>query len=150
MALQFRNVDATPDDPVREWGFEGMLAALDRGYAEHWARMAGAVAHDPELETVFEDAADAAESTAAVKLVRALITRARMSDRDRAVERLRFAAQASDLTQGELAERLGTSRTRLNSYLTGKVTPSMGVLVAADRLAADQRALGNVPSLVIR
>ena len=30
MPLRFRNIDTTPDAPVREWGFEGMLAALDR------------------------------------------------------------------------------------------------------------------------
>lgn len=150
MPLQFRNIDVTPCDPVREWGFEGMLAALDRGYAEHWVRMAAAVARDPDLEAVFEEAAAAAESAAAVRLTRRLIARAHLSDRDRAGERLRYAARASGLTQGKLAERLGTSRPRVNSYLTGKVTPSMTVLLTADRLAAAERALGNVPELVVR
>ena len=30
-ALQFRNINATPDDPVERWGVEGILAAIDRG-----------------------------------------------------------------------------------------------------------------------
>jgi hypothetical protein len=29
--LQFRNINATPDDPVEKWGVEGILAAIDRG-----------------------------------------------------------------------------------------------------------------------
>ena len=48
MPLRFRNIDTTPDAPVREWGFEGMLAALDRGYAPHWSRLASAVASEPQ------------------------------------------------------------------------------------------------------
>lgn len=50
MPLRFRNIDATPDDPVSRWGVEGMSAALDRGYAQHWSRMAQAIADDPALE----------------------------------------------------------------------------------------------------
>ena len=64
MPLRFRNIDTTPDAPVREWGFEGMLAALDRGYAPHWSRLASAVASEPGLREVFEEAAEAAESVA--------------------------------------------------------------------------------------
>lgn len=29
MALFFRNLDVTPDDPVEQWGVEGVLAAID-------------------------------------------------------------------------------------------------------------------------
>ena len=28
-ALKFRNIDASPDDPVETWPFEGILAAVD-------------------------------------------------------------------------------------------------------------------------
>jgi len=29
VALFFRNLDVTPDDPVEQWGVEGVLAAID-------------------------------------------------------------------------------------------------------------------------
>jgi len=29
--MTFRNIDVSPDAPVEEWGFEGMLCALERG-----------------------------------------------------------------------------------------------------------------------
>lgn len=83
MPLRFRNIDATPADPVESWGFEGMLAAIDRGYQTR-------------------------------------------------------------LTQAEAASRLGTSRPRMTSYLSGAVTPSMDVLVAVEALARERRT----PSLV--
>lgn len=37
--LRFRNINITPDDPIETWGFEGYLAAIERGDAEHWFRM---------------------------------------------------------------------------------------------------------------
>lgn len=150
MPLRFRNIEATPDDPVASWGFEGMLAAIDRGYAEHWTRLASAVAADPGLEPTFEDAAVAAESRSTVRLIRALIEHDQRDDRERAVQRLRHAFAATGLTQRELAARLGTSRSRLSTYLSGSVSPSMDVLVAVERLADEQYALRSVPELVLR
>lgn len=47
MALRFRNLTITPDDPVEEWGVEGLLAAIDRGDLTHWQRIAAAVTAEP-------------------------------------------------------------------------------------------------------
>ena len=38
MALAFRNLDVSPDAPVEDWGFEGLLAAVDRGDLTDWRR----------------------------------------------------------------------------------------------------------------
>lgn len=149
MPLRFRNIDASPDDPVREWGFEGILAAIDRGYAQHWSRIADAVVADPDVADVFEEAAAAAESTSTVGLLRAMIAHRQRTPEQVALDRLRDAFRSTRLTQGELASKLGTSRTRLNSYLTGAVTPSMAVLAEVERLAEYERALGNAPRLVL-
>ena len=46
-ALKFRNVDASPDDPVETWPFEGILAAVERGTLPDWARLATAIRADP-------------------------------------------------------------------------------------------------------
>lgn len=34
--LKFRNLGVTPDDPVEQWGVEGILAAIDRGSLRYW------------------------------------------------------------------------------------------------------------------
>ena len=46
-ALRFRNVDASPDDPVETWPFEGILAAVERGTLPDWRRLASAIRADP-------------------------------------------------------------------------------------------------------
>ncbi|WP_341579827.1 helix-turn-helix transcriptional regulator [Microbacterium schleiferi] len=150
MPLRFRNIDVTPDAPVREWGFEGMLAALDRGYAPHWSRLASAVASEPGLREVFEESAEAAESRQTVALVREMISHRQRTTSEIAQERLRSAQRASGLTQRELASTLGTSASRLSTYLSGRVTPAMDVLVAAEELADREVALRNARELILR
>jgi len=45
--LKFRNIVASPDDPVETWPFEGILAAIERGTLPDWRRLARAIAADP-------------------------------------------------------------------------------------------------------
>lgn len=149
MPLRFRNIDATPNDPVERWGFEGMLAAIDRGYARDWRKLVVAVAADPALRQVFDEARAAAESRSAVALLNEMFAQARRPPSEVALDRLRDAFVGTRMTQGELAVRLGTSRTRLNSYLSGKVTPSMDVLVAVEQLAEQYRAPARAHNLVL-
>jgi hypothetical protein len=144
MPLRFRNIDATPDDPVDAWGFEGMLAAIDRGYAADWRKLIEAVAVDPSLRAVYEDARAAAESQATVALLDAALAARSRSAQEEARDRLRAAFRATRLTQAQLAARLETSRPRMTSYLSGGVTPAMDVLVGVEAIARERR----VPSLV--
>lgn len=46
--LKFRNLNVTPDDPVEQWGVEGLLTAIDRGSLRHWKRILAAVEADPQ------------------------------------------------------------------------------------------------------
>lgn len=149
MPLRFRNLDVTPDDPVELWGFEGMLAAIDRGYARDWRKLVNAVAGNPTLREVFDEARDAAESRSTVALLDEMLRQAERTPKQIALERLRDAFNGTRMTQGELAAELGTSRTRLNSYLTGKVTPSMDVLVAVEQIADRYRVPAWSKNLVL-
>jgi hypothetical protein len=45
--LDFRNVDASPDDPVSEWPQEAVQTALERGSLSHWRRLAAAIQNEP-------------------------------------------------------------------------------------------------------
>ena len=46
-ALKFRNIDASLDDPVETWPFEGILAAVERGTLPDWRRLTAAIRADP-------------------------------------------------------------------------------------------------------
>lgn len=46
-ALKFRNITASPEDPVETWPFEGVLAAVERGTLPDWRRLARAIQADP-------------------------------------------------------------------------------------------------------
>ncbi len=149
MPLRFRNIDATPDDPVEAWGSEGMLAAIDRGYAADWRKLIAALVANPDLRPAFDEAREAAESRATVALLDATLERAERSPSEAALARLRSAYRGTRMTQAELASRLGTSRSRLNSYLSGKVTPAMDVLIAIEQIAEHYRAPARSHNLVL-
>ena len=45
--LAFRNVDASPDDPVETWPFEAVVAAVERGLARDPKTLPHQVRHQP-------------------------------------------------------------------------------------------------------
>lgn len=140
MALRFRNIDLSPDAPVEQWGFEGLLTAIDRGTLTDWRRIQRAVDADPwgDVAQDLEDALDAAEDIGAAAALREALARSRRrceeEERAAVAQELRVLQAASGMTQAEFARRLGTSRSRLNTYLNGRVTPSATVLVRARRV----------------
>ncbi|WP_431306159.1 helix-turn-helix domain-containing protein [Mycobacterium hubeiense] len=145
--LQFRNINASPDDPVECWGVEGILAAIDRGSLPHWRRIAAAVRQDPwgPVATDLEEALDLAEDVGVVAALRRSLARVRSdaeaSARAEVRRRLQELVDSSGLTAAEFARRLGTSASRMSTYLSGKVVPSAALLVRAEAVAGStQRA----------
>lgn len=137
----FRNIHATPDDPVSQWGFEGLLAAIERGGMRLWSRIAAEVRRHPygAVARLLEDEViDAVSQEGERELFRQILARARMAweqeSRAEVAKRLRALLQRSGLTQREFAARLGTSGSRLNTYLSGKVTPGADLLVRAEQV----------------
>ena len=67
--LSFRNVDASPSDPVETWPYGGLVTAIERGSLSDWRRIAaairrapwGAVARDVEAYATYGETADVAE-----------------------------------------------------------------------------------------
>ncbi|MBA2695840.1 MAG: helix-turn-helix transcriptional regulator [Actinobacteria bacterium] len=142
MALKFRNITVDPGDPVADWGFEGLLTAVDRGSIEDWSRVAGEFERLPwgEVAATFEsEVADAAEDPGVVDALRRVLQRARaraaQQEREEVAQTLREALAASGMTREEFARRLGTSRSRLSTYLSGKVVPGATLVVRARRIA---------------
>jgi transcriptional regulator with XRE-family HTH domain len=57
------------------------------------------------------------------------------ADRAEVAARIRGAVASSGLTNAEFARFVGTSASRLSTYLSGKVTPSSAMLVRIERVA---------------
>ena len=140
-ALKFRNIDASPDDPVETWPFEGILAAVERGTLPDWRRLAAAIRADPwgpVAQQVLE-AIRLSHPYGTAELLEGVVTRARElaidSEREEVASEVRDIVARSGLSRQDFAERIGTSRSRLSTYMSGKVVPSATLVVRMRRAA---------------
>lgn len=135
MALRFRNVDASPQDDVRTWPYEALVTAIDRGLVGDWRpifdeiRRApwGSVARRVERYLAYREP-DGVATLFALAIEHARRDRER-GERAEVASRIRAAVARSGLTNAEFAECIGTSASRLSTYVNGKVTPSAAMLV---------------------
>jgi DNA-binding transcriptional regulator YiaG len=150
-ALKFRNLTASPDDPVETWPFEGILAAVERGTLPDWRRLAKAIQSDPwgpVAQQVLE-AVRLSRPYGTTELLEGVVSRARRlaadSERRTVAAEVRRLVSGSGLSQHDFADRIGTSRSRLSTYMSGKVVPSAALLVRMRRVARS-RVLGMAGS----
>ncbi len=142
--LRFRNLDAQPHDPVETWPTEGIITALERGSLTDWRRVVAAVRADPwgPVARRLEDALRASQPYGVGALMRAALDRARAdaqeAERAEVARRIRTLLEASGLSRSAFSERIGTSSSRLSTYLSGTVTPASTLLVRMERVA-DER-----------
>lgn len=140
-ALGFRNVDASPADPVSGWPLEAIQTALERGGLTHWRRLAAPIRSDPwgPVARRVEEALSYSRPYGVAEAFERAISRSRAAAE--AAEREDVAAEigrlvaASGLSRAEFASRLGTSTSRLSTYVNGKVTPSAALLIRMRRIA---------------
>ena len=50
--LKFRNIDVSPNDPVEEWGVEGILCAFERGHVDDWRKIWQSMHIDKSQKTI--------------------------------------------------------------------------------------------------
>ena len=143
-ALKFRNLTATADDPVGTWPFEGILAAVERGTLPDWRRLATAIQADPwgpVAQQVLE-AVHLARPYGTTELLEGAVRRARKlaadSERYEVAAEVRRLVSDSGLSRQDFADRIGTSRSRLSTYMSGKVVPSAALMVRMRRVAHDR------------
>ncbi|MGH3613448.1 MAG: helix-turn-helix domain-containing protein [Pseudonocardia sp.] len=141
MTLHFRNIDATPDDPVESWPTEAVLTALERGGLSHWRQLAAAIRADP-WGPVARSVEEALSMTQAYGIdvlmagaIAAARTRMERADREAVAAEIARLVAASGMSRAEFAARIGTSPSRLSTYVTGTVTPSAALLVRMRRVA---------------
>lgn len=141
-SLRFRNLDIEPSAPVAQWGVEGLLAAIDRGSLPDWRRIVSAIDAEPwgPLASDLSAAIELAEDRGVAVTLHRAIDRARERAEDHARKevsrRLAALVAESGVTAAEFAARLGTSASRLSTYLSGKVMPSAALLVRAEGIRA--------------
>lgn len=142
MSLSFRNVDALPDAPVETWPAEAIQTALERGSLSHWRRLAEAVRADPWGPTAraVEQVLSYSRPYGVAELMDQVIIdarkRAEAAERAAVAGEIRSLLAASGCTQEQFAARMGTSASRLSTYLSGKVVPSASLMVRMRRVSA--------------
>lgn len=146
MAVAFRNVDVAAGSPLEDWPYEAIVTLIERGSVTDWALLSASIRTDPwgpVARQVEHYLGYSRPWGVAPLLERAIQEARRTTERD---ERAAVAAEvrglvtASGLTTAEFASRIGTSRSRLSTYVNGRVTPSAALLVRMRRLAV---ALGR-------
>jgi DNA-binding transcriptional regulator YiaG len=150
-ALRFRNITASVDDPVETWPFEGILAAVERGTLPDWRRLTAAVRADPwgPVAQQILEAVELSRPYGTSELLTAVVERARQDaadgEREQAAAEIRALVVRSGLSQQDFALRLGTSRPRLSTYMSGKVTPSASLMIRMRRVTAQAEASEGRP-----
>lgn len=150
MGLSFRNVQADPADPVESWPAEAIGTALERGGLREWRRLAAAIDADPwgRVARCVEEQTELGSGYGTGPLMADVLGRAR--DRAQVRERAAVAAEVarlvalSGLTQADFAVAIGTSASRLSTYVRGSVVPSASLMVRM-RHAVERQ--GGVPAI---
>lgn len=135
MTLRFRNVDASPEDDVRTWPYEALVTAIDRGLVQDWQPIFVEIRRSPwgRVARRVERYLGYREPDGVGTLFALAIARARQdreqAEREEVAARIRAAVERSGLTNAEFAALVGTSASRLSTYVNGKVMPSAAMLV---------------------
>lgn len=142
--LLFRNVDAEPSDDVRTWPYEALVTAIDRGLVPDWQPVFAEIRRSPwgtvarRVERYLGYRDPDGTSTLFALAIRRARTETERADRAETAARVRAALASAGTTQGEFASSVGTSASRLSTYLNGKVTPSAAMLIRIERTAASR------------
>jgi DNA-binding transcriptional regulator YiaG len=150
-ALKFRNLTASPADPVETWPFEGIIAAVERGALPDWRRLARVIRADPwgSVAQQVLEAIHLSHPYGTAELLEGVIDSARQmaagSEREEVASEVKRLVSCSGLSRQEFAERIGTSRSRLSTYMSGSVMPSAALMVRMRRVARYWSSGGRSP-----
>ncbi|GIU84938.1 MAG: hypothetical protein KatS3mg008_1713 [Acidimicrobiales bacterium] len=143
MALRFRNVDASPEDDVRTWPYEALVEAIDHGLVQDWKPIFDEIRRAPwgrvtrRVEHYLSYREPDGVGTLFALAIEAARERAAQAERDEVAARVRAAVARSGLTAAEFAKCVGTSPSRLSTYMTGKVVPSATMLLRIEKMAEE-------------
>lgn len=137
MNVAFRNVEVA--GPLEEWPYEAIVTVIERGSITDWAVLSRAVKADPwgVVARQIEEYLSYESPYGVGPLLTRAIARARREreaqEKAEVAARVRELIETSGTTMTELASRIGTSRSRLSTYASGKVTPSAAMMLRLER-----------------
>ncbi|MDX6603441.1 MAG: hypothetical protein QOF13_2643 [Solirubrobacterales bacterium] len=141
--LVFRNVDASPSDPVSDWPIEAIQTALERGGLLDWRLLAAAIRAQPwgavarKVESILSYSRPYGVAKAMERVISRARSEAEKEEREAVAAEVGKLIAMSGLSRAEFASRIGTSSSRLSTYATGKVTPSAALILRMFRAAGD-------------
>ncbi|MEZ0577172.1 helix-turn-helix domain-containing protein [Nocardioides sp. MH1] len=141
LRLVMVDVDPARPGPVLT-AAEDVLAAWDRGGLPAWRAQLAVVAANPwapygtELRDLAQTAGRAVLAEALEECVRVYRSRNERTERDLVAREIRELVALSGLSQREFAAMLGTSASRLSTYVNGLVTPSATLMLRIRRVSA--------------
>lgn len=141
MSVDFRNVDVDPGSPVDAWPYEAIVTVIERGTISDWILLTRAIDDDPwgPVARQVEEYLSYEEPYGVGPLLARSVERARRqaeeSERREVAQRVAALISRSGLTTAELARRVGTSRSRLSTYRSGRVVPSAAMMCRIERVA---------------
>jgi len=149
MALAFRNLTITPDAPVSEWPTKAVQAALNEaisrtgsGSLPKSGPIPGAGPHGKSKRCSVTHA-HMASPRPWMRPCLAPVNEPKQASVRRSPSEIREAVKRSGLSRAEFASQVGTSASRLSTYVSGKVTPSATLMLrirrVADRQSHDER-----------
>ena len=139
--VSFRNVDASPDDDVATWPYEALVATIDLGLVPDWQPVFAELRRSPwgptarRVEHYLTYRVDDGVSALFARALAHARAAADDAERREVARRVRSAVDRSGLTDAQFATLVGTSPSRLSTYLSGQVTPSAAKLVRFERAA---------------
>jgi DNA-binding transcriptional regulator YiaG len=119
---------------------------VERGTLPDWRRLATAIRADPwgPAAQQVTEAIELSRPYGTSQLPTSVIDRTRQeaadAEREQVASEIRAFVARSGLSRQDFALRLGTSRTRLSTYMSGKVTPSAALTLRVRRVAAHAQA----------
>jgi hypothetical protein len=141
VALAFRNLTVTPGAPVSQWPAEAVRTALERGDLADWHRIVAEIGAHPWGRTArqVEEVLSYSRPYGIADAMELALSRARgrveASERAAVAAEIEEAVGRSGLGRAEFAAQIGTSASRLSTYISGKVVPSATLMVRIRRLA---------------
>lgn len=145
MTTAFRNVEGSAAMPVERWPYEALVAAIERGTLRDWLPLIRAIERSPwgAVARRVEEYLGYASPYGVGPLLRRTVSRARAAaeahEREVVADRVRSLVRRSGLSNEEFARGIGTSRSRLSTYASGKVTPAATLLVRMETFVDDSR-----------
>lgn len=144
----FRNVEGSQFDPVYTWPYEGMVAVIEQGTLPDWRPLIAHLFEQPwgvvarYLEHYLTVAPEQEVADFFSLMLADSREQAERSERDEVVRRVQHLWRQSGQSKATFARAIGTSASRLSTYLNGQVVPSASMMVRMERVSAAQRHQG--------